>query len=121
VLSFDFSAKVLLFRVSDETRSWFDPVARQSLRYTKRERSPLADRDERVEIVPEEGRWMQGDDTFPLAAEAPLAFEAGQFVFWMNDGDTSQVYVVRRRGRAGLTYIGPNARRVAGITLREQV
>jgi hypothetical protein len=72
VLSFDFSAKVLLFKVSDETRSWFDPVTRQSLRYTKRERSPLGDRDERVEILPEEGSWIGGDDTFELASDEPL-------------------------------------------------
>lgn len=47
--------------------------------------------------------------------------EAGQFVMWLNDGDQSQVYVVRRRGRGAVTITGPNSRRVSSLLLREQV
>jgi hypothetical protein len=72
VLSFDFSAKVLLFRVSDETRSWFDPLTSSSLRYTKRERSPLSDRDEHVEIFPDERQWVQDGDTSESPTATPL-------------------------------------------------
>lgn len=46
--------------------------------------------------------------------------EAGAFVFFWNNSDTSQVYIVKRQGTAGLTYTGPNARRVNGLTLVEQ-
>lgn len=47
--------------------------------------------------------------------------ESGDLVWYWNNSDTSQVYVVRRRGRAALTYTGPNSRRVAGVVLREQI
>lgn len=95
VLSFNFSAKVLLFRVSDSTRSWFDPVARHSLRYTKRERSPLGDRDERVEILPEEGTWIGGEDTFDLASAEPL--DELSFLYFirtlpLHDGEVYRVH-----------------------------
>src|SRR5690606_26129959 len=72
VLSIGVSAQVLLCRVSDSTRSWFDPVAGHSLRYLKRERSPLGNRDERVEILPEKDVWIGGEDTFDLASAEPL-------------------------------------------------
>lgn len=47
--------------------------------------------------------------------------ESGDLCWYWNNSDTSQVYVVRRRGRAALTYTGPNSRRVAGVVLREQI
>src|SRR5688572_29144808 len=53
LLAFDFSAKIILFKASDKTRSWVDPNTLSSLRYTKRERSPVSRRDENVEIFPE--------------------------------------------------------------------
>jgi hypothetical protein len=47
--------------------------------------------------------------------------EVGRMAFWLNDGDASQVDIVRRRGRSSVTITGPNSRRVGGISLREQV
>ena len=53
-LSFDFKGRVGPFRVEDQTRSWLDAGEMASLRYTKRERSPLGSRNEEVDIVPGE-------------------------------------------------------------------
>jgi hypothetical protein len=94
LLSFDFSAKVLLFRVSDRTRSWFDPTTGGSLRYTKRERSPLTDRDEQVEIHPETQRWVEDGHTAELATAAPL--DELSFLYYvrtlpLEDGDVYHV------------------------------
>jgi hypothetical protein len=72
VLSFDFAAKVLLFRISDRTRSWFDPGTLSSLRYSKEERSPVSDRDELVEIYPDDGWWVDDGERGELATSTPL-------------------------------------------------
>jgi hypothetical protein len=71
-LSFDFSARILLFNASDQTRSWLDPASLTSLRYTKRERSPVVKRDENVEIFPDEQRWTMGAGSFASATTEPL-------------------------------------------------
>src|SRR5688500_2015456 len=71
-LSFDFAAKVLLFKASDQTRSWFDPATQSSLRYSKRERSPVGKRDEAVEIFGSDGYWTSADGKFACAAAEPL-------------------------------------------------
>lgn len=94
LLSFDFSAKVLLFRISDETRSWFDPATGSSLRYTKRERSPLPDRNEHVEIDPEAMQWIELGDTADLATSTPL--DELSFLYYirtlpLDDGDVYRV------------------------------
>lgn len=46
---------------------------------------------------------------------------AGAFVFYMNDSDTSQVYVCKRTTEAGLTMTGPNSRSLAPVALRELI
>lgn len=55
-LSFDFRGRVGPFRVEDQTRSWLVADDMSSIRYTKRERSPLGSRNEDVDIVPGERR-----------------------------------------------------------------
>ena len=72
LLAFDFSAKVILFKASDQTRSWIDPSCFTSLRYTKRERSPVSKRDEHVEIFPDERRWETPSGSFVSEAKQPL-------------------------------------------------
>lgn len=47
--------------------------------------------------------------------------EGGVFAFYVNNNNTSEVYVCRRRGRASVTATGPNGRRVSGMLWREQV
>lgn len=67
-LSFDFRGRVGPFRVDARTRSWVDPHGMASLRYQKRERSPLGSREEEVEIFPDERRWSSADGS---AGETP--------------------------------------------------
>jgi hypothetical protein len=50
-LSFDFSARVTLFKVSDRTRSWLDAETLRTMRYSKDERSPLGSRKEDVRVM----------------------------------------------------------------------
>ena len=72
-LSFDFRGRVGPFRVEDQTRSWFVASEMASLRYTKRERSPLGSRDEAVDVFPEERRWSAaGKPGGVTGAAAPL-------------------------------------------------
>lgn len=74
-LSFDFSARVMLFRVSDRTRSWIDAGTMNTVRYQKRERSPLGSRDEDARITQvagSAGTWSDAKGAHPLAASDPL-------------------------------------------------
>src|SRR5262245_20689949 len=58
LLAFDMSAKVVVFKANDRTRSWVEPMEFATLRYTKRESSPLMKRAEDVDVFPEEHRWQ---------------------------------------------------------------
>ena len=49
-LSFDFAARVALFKVSDRTRSWLDAEGLRTLHYSKDERSPLGGHKEDVRV-----------------------------------------------------------------------
>lgn len=73
VLRFDFSGRVGPARVEDRTRSWFDPMAMASYRFTKRERSPLASRDEDVRMDPSARQWSSAEGRGgTLPTPAPL-------------------------------------------------
>jgi hypothetical protein len=71
-LSFDFSARVALFKISDRTRSWVTVDSLATVRYTKRERSPISKRDEDVRIDAAAREWSDGKTTSPLASGQPL-------------------------------------------------
>lgn len=71
-LSFDFSARVLLFNVSDHTYSELDAHTLRSRRYVKRERSPIGSRDENVSIDHATSTWTSGGATKALGSENPL-------------------------------------------------
>jgi hypothetical protein len=80
--------------LSDRTRSWFDPATGSSLRYSKRERSPLTDRDEQVEILPETQRWVENGGSAELATTEPL--DELSFLYYvrtlpLEDGDVYRV------------------------------
>jgi hypothetical protein len=116
VLSFDFSAKVLLFKVSDRTRSWFDPATASSLRYTKRERSPLSDRDEQVEIFPAERVWVQDGTAADMPTATPL--DELSFLYYVRTLPLADhdVYLLERhfdarRNPVAVTVIGRERRR----------
>jgi hypothetical protein len=73
LLSFDFRGRIGFFRVSDRTRSWFDPRAMSSQHFTKRERSPITSRDEDVRMDVAGRRWqdrVRGGGS--MATDSPL-------------------------------------------------
>lgn len=72
LLSFDIRGRVAIATVEDHTRSWLVPERMASLRYTKRERSPVGSRDQDVTIDPAARRWTEGDRQGPVATDAPL-------------------------------------------------
>lgn len=51
------------FRGSQTSESWFDPVARRSLRFYERVRHFLSTSITRVEIYPDKGTWVAEDGT----------------------------------------------------------
>ena len=71
-LSFDFSTRVLFFKVSDRTYSELDALTLRSRRYVKRERSPLGSRDEDVVIDHAASTWTSEGRSHPLGSENPL-------------------------------------------------
>lgn len=71
LLRFDFRGRVGPAGIEDRSRSWFDPVALGSRRFTKRERSPLTSRDEDVRMDPATRRWRAaagGEGAMPTSA-----------------------------------------------------
>ena len=71
-LSFEFDARVLLFRASDRTTSELDYANLRTVRYRKRERSPLGGRDEQVVIDRVARTWTEDGRVHPLASADPL-------------------------------------------------
>lgn len=72
LLRFDFRGRIGIFSVSDRTRSWFDPRAMSSSRFTKRERSPITSRDEDVRMDAGRGRWQDARNGGAMATDSPL-------------------------------------------------
>ena len=86
-LSFDFNARVTLFKVSDQTRSWLDVQSMTTLRYTKSERSPIGKRDEVVDVFTSLGTWTDLKGVNVLASGEPLDELA--FIYMVRALDTS--------------------------------
>lgn len=57
LLRFDMRAGFGPVKASDRTSSWLDTGRMTSLRFAKRERSPVANHSEEVDLYPEEGLW----------------------------------------------------------------
>ncbi len=71
-LTFQTHVKVLLFKASDLTVSELDAERLSTVRYSKRERSPIGKHDENVSIDPEAGVWHDGKKPHELASDAAL-------------------------------------------------
>lgn len=100
-LSFDFSARIALFKVSDHTRSWLDTETLCTLRYAKQEKSPLGGRQEDVRV--------DGD----VAPQQPL--DELSFIYFIRalDLEPGDTLVVRRhfdqkRNPVRITALSPN-------------
>lgn len=92
LLRFDFSGRVGPATISDQSRSWWDPSALASVRYTKRERSPLSSVTQDVRMNPAERRWQEPNGRGgAMATAAPL--DELSFIYFLRtlrlaDGDT---------------------------------
>lgn len=73
LLRFDSRVRIALMSGVSTSSSWFDPAGGASLRYHKRERSPLSRDDESVEMYPERKSWRSADGKSGVSPEgAPL-------------------------------------------------
>jgi hypothetical protein len=73
LLRFDFRGRIGPVAAEDRTRSWLDPVAMRSLRYTKHERSPISSTEEDVRMDPAGRRWTGAEgESGALASDLPL-------------------------------------------------
>jgi hypothetical protein len=73
LLRFDFRGRIGPMTVEDHTRSWFDPADMASLRYTKRERTPVSSRTQDVRMDRASRRWTAADNTSgSMVTNSPL-------------------------------------------------
>lgn len=73
LLTFDLRGRVGPFSIEDRTRSWIDPRGLVALRYEKKERHPLASRNDAVDLFPYERRWAAADgEGGPMLTDMPL-------------------------------------------------
>ncbi len=92
LLRFDFSGRVGPATISDQSRSWWDPSAAASVRYTKRERSPVSSVTQDVRMDADARRWAGEDGRGgTMATAAPL--DELSFIYFLRtlrlaDGDT---------------------------------
>ena len=96
MLSFDFSGKVVLFKITDQTRSWLRTDSLSMFRYSKRERSPVGRRDEDVRVDPVLGQWADGKVRAPLASERPLDELSFLYLLRSLDLEPAQTIEIRR-------------------------
>lgn len=59
MMRFDTKAGVAFVRGTDRTTSWYDPGRGASIRFDKRERNPLSNHDEVVEMNPSQRKWTE--------------------------------------------------------------
>jgi hypothetical protein len=73
LLRFDSKVRIALMSGVSTSSSWFDPAARVSLRYYKRERSPITRDEESVEMFPQTKSWIAADGKTGISPQgAPL-------------------------------------------------
>src|SRR5574340_739529 len=73
VLHFDFKARVGPIKASSDETSWLDIRRMAALQFVKRERSPLGNDDQSVELYPQEQQWVAADGRAGKSlSDAPL-------------------------------------------------
>ncbi len=73
LLRFDFSGRVGPAAIRDPSRTWRDPAASSSVRYTRRERSPVGSVTQDVRMDADARRWTDGGGRGgPMSTAAPL-------------------------------------------------
>jgi Protein of unknown function (DUF3108) len=92
LLRFDFRGRVGPAGIEDRSRSWFDTAARGSRRFTRRERSPIATRDEDVRMNGAARTWSAAaGGGGAMSTDAPL--DELSFIYFVRtlrlaDGDS---------------------------------
>jgi hypothetical protein len=92
LLRFDFNGRVGPATISDQSRSWWDPSAAASVRYTKRERSPVSSVTQDVRMDAGARRWAGEDGRGgSMSTAAPL--DELSFIYFLRtlrlaDGDS---------------------------------
>jgi hypothetical protein len=102
LLRFDFNGRMGPVTVTDQTTSWFDPAARASVRYAKRERSPVSSATQEVRMDLASRRWEGLNGTGgAMTTAAPLDELSFLYVLRtlrLDDGDT---YTLNRHYEPG--------------------
>jgi hypothetical protein len=124
LLRFDFSGRVGPAVVSDQSRSWWDPAAASSVRYTKRERSPVSSVTQDVRMDAGARRWTAGDGRGgQMSTAAPL--DELSFIYFLRtlrlgDGETYSFTRHYQPGRNPVTVrvVGRGSMRVPAGEMR---
>jgi hypothetical protein len=107
LLRFDFQGRLGPVAVTDQTTSWFDPAAGASVRYSKRERSPISSSSQDVRMDLAANRWSGQDGAGgPMPTSAPLdelSFLYHVRTLRLRDGDTYRVTRHYEPGRNPVT------------------
>ena len=82
VLRFDSRVRLALFTGVSNSESWFDPVRKTSLRYSKYERNVLTHEDVAVDVYPAEKRWQAKDGTSGTSA-SDSSLDELSFIFFI--------------------------------------
>lgn len=82
LLRFDMSAGFGPVKASDRTSSWLDATRMTSLRYAKRERSPVANHQEEVDLYPEEKIWRSASGASG-ATPASRSLDELSFIYYI--------------------------------------
>ncbi len=96
-LRFDVEAGFGPVKGKNRTESWLDPVRMAALRFHASERRPLSKRDERVELFPNEQRWVtEKGKSGESPTDAPL--DELSFIYFVRSLplDTDSTYTFNR-------------------------
>ena len=102
LLRFDFRGRVGPASVEDHTRSWFDPAELASIRYTKRERTPISSRAQDVRMDWAARRWSSAPEGGGAMSTA-LPLDELSFLYFIRTLplDDGGVYTLTRHYEAG--------------------
>ena len=73
LLRFDSRIRIAFLTAISSSSSWFDPLRGSSLRFLKRERNPLTNNDESVDLYPDQKEWKSANgETGQSPSSTPL-------------------------------------------------
>lgn len=118
LLSFHVSGGAAFMRVSDKTRSWIDAATLATLRYEKRESSPLGSHDESATVFAAERRW-QDEAGATFATSGDLSIDELSLLYYIRtlplrpgDSELGAGHFDVQRNPVGLRVLGRKATEV---------